>query len=222
MQAELLSDNGCKTGFVGFIPRASFRPRSFSPNPTYRPLVVLSERVIRFRWNFFAGLLLYASASVGAADRDAGGIPVLTVCQALRDSTRYRGQIVIVVGRSVGTSEGSWVDENCGLDLVIEGRKYPTAISTSYVVSQFAAPPSKPHGFKWDKRLLQRTLADVKRTTRLEYGAHWVAVYGRLETAATRTIALGAGQIATTSGHGHLSAASAQIVAGSDAWLTLR
>jgi hypothetical protein len=78
------------------------------------------------------------------------GIPVLTVCQALRDAARYAVQPVILVGRSIGTEEGSWLDESCGLNVVIEGRKYPTSISTSYPVSEFAPPPSKPRDFKWD------------------------------------------------------------------------
>jgi hypothetical protein len=179
------------------------------------------EHMIRFSRLFLISFLLDA-ATFGAADRNTTEIPALTVCQVLRDSARYGGQALIVVGRSVGTSEGSWIDEDCGMNLVIEGRKYPTAISTSYSVSEFAPPPSKPDGFRWDKRVLQRALAEVKRTTRLGYRAHWFAVYGRLETASTRSVTLGIGQLATTSGYGHLNAAPAQIIAGSDCWLKLR
>ena len=95
--------------------------------------------------------------------------------------------------------------------------------STSYVVSQFAPPPRRAQGFRWDKRLLQRRLADVQQTTRFrKSGAHWVAVYGRLETAAKRTITRGNGQVAMTSGYGHLGSAPAQMVARSDCWLRLK
>src|SRR5258706_16303161 len=108
--------------------------------------------MVRFKRKFLAAFLLRAAASSVATGQDTTAIPDLTVCQALRDSARYSGQTVIVVGRSVGTNEGSWLDENCGMNLVIEGRKYPTPISTSYVVSQFAPPPQRPQGFRWDKR----------------------------------------------------------------------
>jgi hypothetical protein len=178
--------------------------------------------MIRFRRKIIAAFLLCASAICGATDRDTQDIPVLTVCQALRDRARYGGQTVIVVGRSVGTSEGSWLDENCGTDLIIEGRKYSFAISTAYAVSEFATPPPKPRGFRWDKRLLKRTLAEVRSTTHLESHARWFAVYGRLETATVRTVAWGPDRLATTSGYGHLGAAPAQMVAGSDCWLRLR
>jgi hypothetical protein len=105
-----------------------------------------------------------------------GDIPVLTVCHALRDPARYGGQNVIVVGRSIGTSEGSWLDEDCGPNLMIEGHEYRTTISTAYAVSDFAPPPSKPQRFNWDKSLLKKALAEVKKTTRLKSGAKWYAV----------------------------------------------
>jgi hypothetical protein len=34
------------------------------------------------------------------------------------------GKSVIVVGRSVGTSEGSWLDEHCGMQVMIQGRSF--------------------------------------------------------------------------------------------------
>jgi hypothetical protein len=178
--------------------------------------------VSRFRGKILAAFLLYASAIFGATDRDTKDIPVLTVCQVLRDPARYGGRAVIVVGRSVDTSEGSWLDENCGTDLIIEGRKYPFAISTSYSASEVAPPPPKPRGFRWDKRLIERTLAEVKSTARLESHARWFAVYGRLETATIRTVARGTDRLATRFGYGHLGAAPAQMVARNDCWFRLK
>jgi hypothetical protein len=175
--------------------------------------------MLRFRAATFGWILLSISSLHGA---ESGDIRVLTVCQALRDPGRYGGQNVIIVGRSVGTSEGSWLDEDCGFDLTIGGRKWRTTISTAYSALDFAPPPAKPQGFRWNKPLLKTALAEVKKTTRLQPDAKWYAVYGRLETAATRTFVLSNGRTATTSGYGHLSAAPAQIVANTDCWLKLR
>ena len=175
--------------------------------------------MLRLRAAVFGMTLLSATALRGT---DSGDVPVLTVCQALRDPARYGGQNVILVGRSVGTSEGSWLDEDCGIDLTIEGRKYPTIVSTAYVVSQFAPPPMKPRGFRWNKPRLKTALAEVKKTTRMRPAAQWYAVYGRLETAGTRTFVLPDGRTATTNGYGHLSAAPAQMIANTDCWRKLR
>lgn len=168
--------------------------------------------------------MLSGATLVGAIDQDASAanaIPILTVCEALRDPVRYGGKVVIVVGRSVGTSEGSWLDENCGLKPVAEGRTYSATISTAYAVSDFLPPPQKPKEFKWDKSALQRALERVKSTTRLEHGEHWSAVYGRLETAPTHEIKLGNGRVGTVIGYGHLNAAPAQLVFPADGFLRL-
>ena len=103
----------------------------------------------------------------------------------MRDPSRFGGQTVIIVGRSVGTSEGSWLDEDCGLD-----------------------------------RLLKTALAEVKKTTRLQPGASWHAVYGRLDHGQASFV-LSDGRTAMTSGYGHFSAAPAQAVAKTDSWLNL-
>jgi len=140
------------------------------------------------------------------------GIPVLTVCQSLRDPARYSGQTVIVVGRSTATSEGSWLDEECGLKVNSNGRQYPPVISTAYSPGEFAPPPQKTKGFKWDKQLLNRALTEVQRTTKLQPGANWYAVFGRLEAEPSRTIHRGQGLTATIYGYGHLNYAPAQLV----------
>jgi hypothetical protein len=162
---------------------------------------------------------------VSAVDQDAttaNGIPILTVYDALRDPGRYGGQAVIVVGRSTGRSEGSWLSEDCGLKLKIEGRYYSTTISTAYVRPWFAPPPQKPKSFKWDKTALQHALGRVKATTHLEPKDCWGAVYGRLETAPTYDIPLGNGRVATTVGYGHLNGAPAQLVSPADGFLRLK
>jgi len=142
----------------------------------------------------------------------AGGVPTLTVCQALREHNRYAGQTVIIVGRAVDSPEGSWIDEGCGLRLTLEDRTFRAAISTSYDVSEFAPPPVLPKGFKWDRRALERALAEVQTTTRLQAKAYWCGVYGRLEVDPIRHIDLGNGRVVTTAGYGHEGAAAAQLV----------
>jgi hypothetical protein len=170
---------------------------------------------------------LVAVCSLSAAGRHDEGTaetPVLTVCQALRDPARYEGMSVIVVGRSTGTMEGVWLDEQCGLILLIQGRSYPASISIAYVVSEFAPPPRKPAEFRWDKKSIRRALEEVKRTTRLEQrGSHWYAVYGRLETVSPRKGMLSGDRNFETYGYGHQGSAPAQLVwGGKDAWRRLR
>jgi hypothetical protein len=185
---------------------------------------VLSECMVRFCTVKFLGMVVLGSLLNGAVYGDsapASKIPILTVCEALRDPGRYAGQTVILVGRSVGTEEGGWLDENCGLNVVIEGRTYPALISTAYVASDFGPPPMKPSRFKWDRHALQRALAQVKATTRLEYKAQFYAAYGRLEASPTREITRN-GRVGTTVGYGHLGGAPAQLIAPADGWLRLR
>jgi len=175
--------------------------------------------MIRFFWIRVVTFSLCLGVSLNAADRknEANAIPILTVCEALRDRGVYSNRTVIIVGRSSGTDEGSWLNENCGLRLLIAERVYPVAISTSYSPSQslppIAPPPKKPKGFRWDKRRLQQVLEAVKKTTRLEYHTEsYAAVYGRLESEVPRKLELGDGRTLIFNGYGHLGEAPAQLI----------
>ncbi|HUI56977.1 MAG TPA: hypothetical protein VLY04_18505 [Bryobacteraceae bacterium] len=114
--------------------------------------------------------------------------PVLTVCDVMKDLPAHKQKTVIVVGRSKGTMEGSWLDQDCATKLITFGYEWSTSISLSYVVQQTAPAPVLPKGFHWDKTLLNQKLDEVRRTTVLEvlpqyhYSDEWIAVYGRLET----------------------------------------
>jgi hypothetical protein len=177
--------------------------------------------MLQFQLCRLAALVLSCVGFVGAVDRDstpASRVPILTVCEALRDPGQYAGKIVIIVGRSAGSDEASWIDEDCGLKLVIQGRTYRSLISTAYAADEFAPPPKKFNGFKWDKGALQRALDRVKSTTRLDYKAYWCAIYGRLETAPTREIRLNDGTV----GYGHMGGAPAQLIAATDGFLRLK
>ena len=181
----------------------------------------MAGRAIHLRW-CGAAVLLLSIAGLAQDRSPAGEVPILTVCQALRDPTRYGGKTVIVVGRAWGTDEGSWLDEGCGLVLKLGDRTFPAAISTTYDASEFAPPPALPKGFKWDKRALQRALDEVQNTTQLQAKAYWCAVYGRLESNPIRHIDLGNGKVATTVGFGHEGGAAAQLVGPSDGVLRLK
>jgi hypothetical protein len=173
-------------------------------------------RLISFSVLLFAAAGIFALASENAP-------PVLTVCEVLSDLQRYDGQSVVVVGRSSFTEEGSWLDEECGLKVVNDGREFPASISTAYAASEFAAPPPKPSGFRWNKRILQQKLETVQRTTHLRvlkdinYSDQWLCVFGRLETRLPRQVSFG-----YTNGFGHLSAAPAQLISPKDGFLRLR
>jgi hypothetical protein len=141
--------------------------------------------------------------------KQEGDIPVVTVCEALQDRTRYNGKAIIVVGRFVGTMEGTWLDENCERKIVTDGYTWDNSISTAYVVSQVEPPPRLPKKFKWDTELLANKLKDVQKTTKLQvlkeynYSDRWVAIFGRFET---RLPFVG------RFGFGHLNAAPAQLI----------
>jgi hypothetical protein len=159
----------------------------------------------------------------GFASADDGAPPVLTVCEALSDLQKYEGRSVIVAGRFSSTEEGSWLDEECGRKVVNGGREFPAAISLAYVVSEFAAPPPIPPGFKWQMPVLLQKLEQVRATTGLRvikaahYSDKWMAVFGRLETHLPRQIRPNA----TTNGFGHLSSAPAQLISPKDGYRRL-
>ncbi len=147
---------------------------------------------------------------------------MLTVCEVLSDLQRYEGRSVIVVGRSSSSDEGVWLEEECGIKVVNGGREFSPSISLAYVANEFAPPPEKPRGFKWDKRLLQQKLQKVTQTTQLQvlkkihYTDHWLAVFGRLETKLPQKVGLG-----YTYGFGHQSESPAQLIAPRDGFLYL-
>jgi hypothetical protein len=162
-----------------------------------------------------ATVTLSLAVFLSAGDRKVPSLAnaqVLTVCQALSDRAMYSGQTVIIVGRSVSTGEGSWIDQTCEMRLVVEGKSFSPVISTSYSVADVSPPPEQPKGFKWDQRALKRALADVRKTTVLEGNSDWCALYGRLETAIPVKLSSRNGQILIRTGYGHLNSAPAELV----------
>jgi len=104
----------------------------------------------------------------------AAPIPVLTVCEVLRDPGRYHHTTVIVVGALHDADGGSWLNQNCGPAL--------SSISLTWSEHEFAPPPKLPKRFHWDQSLIRQKLDEVKTTTHLQPKEEWLAVFGRLET----------------------------------------
>jgi hypothetical protein len=102
--------------------------------------------------------VLATVAFAASAFSQSNSIPVLTVCEALRDIDGRHGQSVIIVGRAVSTSEGCWLSEDCGLKvhrtILGQDRFFEDAVSTDFIVEADAPPPLLPAGFKWDEAAL--------------------------------------------------------------------
>jgi hypothetical protein len=135
-------------------------------------------------------------------------VPVVTVCDLLRDSSVYNGSTVAVVGRYGGTDEGVWLDADCPQKLVQNGIEWHASIALADMMAQ-SAPPSVPKGFDWNKRLLREKVAELKPSTHLHaipeyhYRDQWAAAFGRFETRPLRS---------KTDGYGHLGGSPARLV----------
>jgi hypothetical protein len=112
--------------------------------------------------------LVYGGSSAIAFGQAAvasnGGVPVVTVCEALHDLSRYNGMDVIVIGRFGGTNEGSWLSEDCERKIVTDGYTWANIISTSYSRSEVQPPPILPTAFRW-----QRTPSDQAQRNPADY-----------------------------------------------------
>lgn len=167
-------------------------------------------------WSFV--LLITA----GGTARSAEEPPILTVCEALKDPGRYDGKTVIIVGRAVGTSEGTWLREDCGLTITNADHEFEPMISTASLVSREEPPPQLPRHFHWNRPLVRQKLDEVKRTTHLsDPNDTWVAAFGRLETKLPWHLKFG-DRDGLVFGFGHLGAAPAQLIGPHHGYITLQ
>lgn len=132
----------------------------------------------------FASLLatwLWASEPVQT--EPVHNVPVLTVCEALKDLPRYNGKEIVVVGRSIFTFEGGFLSEHCEPDwrVEIQGNRWLSMIYLS------VGDSSSEQGavFEFDEGLLSGKLIELKKSTRLETATgpladRWIAVFGHL------------------------------------------
>ncbi len=150
-------------------------------------------------------------------ERTSSKIPVVTVCEALRDRILYNGKSIVVVGRLASTDEGRWLTEDCDHKIVTEGYTWGNANSTTHSGPD-VRPVDLPQGFKWDESSLKVKLKQGQSTTTLkvrkEYESRdsWAAMFGRFETRAPLQVARGADGKLRGYGFGHLNSAPAQLV----------
>jgi hypothetical protein len=91
-----------------------------STNPAYHPGLSRYPVIVVIRSSCLAAFALLVPAA------NAQQIPVLTVCEALHELPKYNGKVVIVVGRTFLTFEGSFMNEKCEPDgtTMVQGKKW--------------------------------------------------------------------------------------------------
>ena len=159
-----------------------------------------------------------------AQSTSADEVPILSVCEVLQNRIAFNGKTVVVVGRSSGTFEGTWLAEDCPTRLNTDGYEWDGLISTTYDASKTAPPPSI-RDFKWSQSALKTKLASVKMTTKLRgrgYNDKWVAIVGRFETKERFKVWNRPSGQPIADGFGHLNASPAQLIAPPNGYRQLR
>jgi hypothetical protein len=112
----------------------------------------------------------------------AAPVPVLTVCEALHNLSKYRGQALVLVGLAGWTFEGSLIVQNCPT----EADKAAVGI----IVTRYDESGPLPITFAQYRTILAKKLSEVQTTTRRETPSkalssaqeRWAALYGKLES----------------------------------------
>ena len=113
---------------------------------------------------------------------------MLTVCEVLDHRLQYDGKTVVVFGRISLTTEGTWLTEDCGAKLAIDGVEWGYDISLSYVAAQTIATARLAAGFRWNRQKLIAALPTKTDSTQwsddadCQHRTGWSAVFGRFET----------------------------------------
>lgn len=123
------------------------------------------------------------ACALGTAAQASHTIPVLTVCETLRDLDSYTGREVIIVGRSGLTFEGAFMDEQCESDgrILIDGHRWLSMIEQ---IDSAHENVRQPLMLPADETRLRSKLTQVSGyadRTDTDWG-DWVAVYGRIES----------------------------------------
>jgi hypothetical protein len=145
-------------------------------------------------------------------------IPVLTVCEVLRNLGIYNNKSIIVIGKFTATDEGFWLYEDCPTKIVTDGYTWDSSISMLYIIGRTDPPPQLPQNFRWnDEVLLQKMKSsrDYKNPlTREELHAR----YGRLETRIPPEVFKYPNGSVRGFGFGHLGGSIAQLISCSDCY----
>ena len=112
-------------------------------------------------------------------------LPVVRVCDILRDLPSYHGKNVAIVGRFSYRDEGRFVSEKTCDSIKSEARTDPAAILVLY---DSKSAPKPPHDLYFDRNLVDKQLELIRRQTSLasfRFGSQdydrWAVVYGRIE-----------------------------------------
>jgi|SRR5215467_5783771 len=146
-------------------------------NPVFHPCLSRYPVIVVIRSSCLAAFALLVPTA------NAQQIPVLTVCEALHELPKYNGKVVIVVGRTFFTFEGSFMNEKCEPDgtTMVQGKKWLSVIAFG------SGKTNRAIVVQWDPEALDRKLKQVQQTTHLEsqntspFIDGWSAVCGRLE-----------------------------------------
>jgi hypothetical protein len=123
---------------------------------------------------------------------------VLTVCEALHDLDSYRGKAAVIVGRSNGTFEGSFLHAKCGTDehVLLQGHRWLSMIA----LAGAEKPTDINETFPIDEEILREKLSQLeeyqgperteaqgsiaRKRVSVSSSGQWVAVYGTLDSPA--------------------------------------
>jgi len=127
------------------------------------------------------GAFCFCSAGLFAADAP---LPVVRVCDILRDLPSYRGTAVAVIGRFSFREGGRFLTEKACSTKDDGQPDRPTVV----VLYDSKSAPKPPHDLYFDRRLVDKQLELIRRQTSLasfRFGSQdydrWAVVYGRIE-----------------------------------------
>ena len=132
----------------------------------------------------FLGVLPAMVSVAGLYAADAP-LPVVRVCEIMRDLPSYHGKVVAVVGRFSYREPGRFLSEKVCDSTKSEGHPDPAAIQ---VLFDSKSAPKPPAVLSFDRSLVHKELELIRRETSLasfRFGSQdydrWAVVYGRIE-----------------------------------------
>jgi hypothetical protein len=133
----------------------------------------------------FRGLLVTAWVAGAGLFAAEAPLPVMRVCEILRDLPNYQGTVVAVVGRFSYRQGGRFLSEKACDSIKAEGQPDRATILVLY---DSKSAPKPPHDLYFDRGLVDKQLDLIRRQTSLasfRFGSQdydrWAVVYGRIE-----------------------------------------
>jgi hypothetical protein len=148
--------------------------------------------------NVVLSLFLLCPCCLAAQPQSGPTVPVLTLCEALRDLDLYRGKQVAVVARAGWTFEGTFLSGKCEADgrITIQGTSWLSMIAVDW-----NDPKAHQGAFPVDEVTIRRKLVALKteyidgeqdtsanrqppdsQPRTINPNSHWVAVFGVLNS----------------------------------------